>query len=148
MHKLLLILTLTLPAVSYAENWQLIADDGLRLVVDIDSPKVTPYKNDAGKVSLAVTAKMAYINHNSDPVVFVSGIDGDDCVYKGGGSIVNIYANRAQSSYFWSARGGRTYDSQGKWLCSFLVDFVEKADQEGRKNPASKKQNSKPKIRV
>lgn len=149
LRKLVFLTALLASTTVNAENWQLVDDgtNGVRLVVDVDNASVAPYRKDNGEVGLAVTAKMAYIDAR-DNVVFVSAIDGDDCVYKGAGTIVNVYADRSKNTYFWSTRGTKIYDAQGKWMCAFLHEFVEQADQQEKKKPNVKKQNNKPKINV
>lgn len=149
LRKLVFLTALLTSTVANAENWQLVEDatNGLRLVVDVDSVRVQSYTKEGGVASMAVTAKMSYITQDNEPLVFLSGIDGNDCVYQGGGSIVNVYADRSESNYFWSFKGGKIYDAQGQWLCAYLIDYVEKADKKTKKKPAVK-QNSRPKVKV
>lgn len=137
---LLVILMASIPA--YAENWQMLADsqDGQRLIVDVDSANIDKYtKNVKTKeVGIRVRASMMYIDPNVQTRPFISAIDGDDCIYRQAGSIVNVFDKKTVDTYFWSMQGTKMYDTQGQWLCNFLVTAVEYHDSVEKSKPKSK----------
>ena len=145
LRKLVFLTALLASTTVNAENWQLIEDatNGIRLVVDVDSTRLTPYQKENGAKSVAVSAQMAYVGEK-ESLNFIAGIDGDECVYKGAGTIINIFPDRSENKYFWSAQGTKLYDAQGLWLCGYLIKYAEETE---KKKPAVK-QNSRPKIKV
>ena len=149
LHKLLIAVgILAITTTANAENWQLLTDaeNGTRLVVDTDSIMLTPYNDVKGEKSIAVSAKMAYID-SQESLQFISGIDGNECVYKGAGTIVNIFPDKTKNGYFWSLKGSKLFDAQGSWLCEYLVRYADQVDKQKNKQPATKQQQ-KPKIKV
>lgn len=145
LRKLVFLTALLASTTASAENWQLIEDatNGIRLVVDVDSPMLTPYQNEKEAKSIAVSALMAYIDNN-ESIQFVAGIDGDECVYKGAGTIINVFEDKTKNKYFWSTNGTKLYDAQGQWLCRYLINYAVELE----KKPPAVKQNSRPKIKV
>lgn len=144
LRNLLVVLGVVATTTANAENWQLLTDatNGVRMVVDVNSSKLTPYVKPDGAKSIAVSARMAYIDQ-TESLQFVAGIDGDECVYNGAGTIINIFPDQTKNNYFWSAQGTKLYDAQGSWLCNYLISFVEK-----QSNNPEVKQRSKPKISI
>ena len=122
-----LVIALLVSPLATAENWQLVKDsaNGLRLVADVDSLRVETYKNDNNKTSFAVSAIMSYVESQGEPVTFITGISGEDCVYKDGGIIINVYVDRSESKYVWSKQGNKFYDAQAQMLCRYFAVYVE-----------------------
>lgn len=140
-----LVTALLVSAIATAENLQLVEDaaNGTRLLVDTDSVKITPYSKNSKGDSIAVSARMVYYGPNNDIVEFVTGVDAEDCLTKNGGTIVNVYPDRSQSSYFWSASGSKLYDAQGQWLCMVFLKAADTPVSQPKSKSKSKKEPKK-----
>ena len=140
-----LVTALLVSAMATAENLQLVEDaaNGTRLLVDTDSVKLTPYSRNSTDDSIAISARMVYYGANNDVVEFITGIDAEDCLTKSGGTIVNIYPDKSQSSYFWSASGNKLYDAQGQWLCSVFLKTVDTPVKQPKIKSKSKQESKK-----
>ena len=140
-----LVTALLVSAMATAENLQLVEDatDGTRLLVDTDSVKLIPYSRNSKDDSIAVSARMVYYGSNNDVSEFITGIDAEDCSTKGSGTIVNVYSDKSQSSYFWSASGNKLYDAQGQWLCVVLLKTMDMPAKQPKSKSKSKQESKK-----
>jgi len=141
MFRLLLAVCLMASLSANAENWKLITDSegGNRLIVDIDSINVEEYVKSKSpeKKGLRVYGIMRYMHPNTDTSPFAAIVDGEDCVVRKSGILINLYSNGETDKYFWSEDGVRMYDSQAIWLCAFFEALIqineEKAQQDKNK---------------
>jgi hypothetical protein len=139
MYKVLLVVSLLLSTNVNAGTWKLLNenDEGGRLLVDVDSAVIDTYDKDGKGDGTRVRAHMRYIEKDGE-LFFVGVIDGAECITQQGGALVNLFEDNTSKTYFWSDLGNRLYDSEGRWLCGYLIDVLE--------TMAEKPQRAAPKI--
>jgi len=133
MKFVLFVILVLFSTVTHAENWQMLTEsaDGTRLIVDVDSVKISKYSetND----NLAAHAKMKYIGVTNEPLVFLSFIDVEDCLVRGSGKITNIIGTDT-NVYFWTSDRKRMYDIQGQYLCLVVLEVIENINKKEKKS--------------
>jgi hypothetical protein len=139
MYKVLLVVSLLLSTNVNAGTWKLLNenDEGGRLLVDVDSAVIDTYDKDGKGDGTRVHAQLRYVDKDG-VVSFVGVIDGAECITQQGGELINLFENDTTKTYFWSDLGNRLYDSEGRWLCGYLIDVLE--------TMAKKPQRAAPKI--
>lgn len=130
MKRLVLLVTLLITSnLALAENWQLVedSDEGARLIADVDSLKAELYQKDDKVRGTRISSIMRIVLTESITDSFIVAIDGNDCLAKQAGPVVNVLPSGKVNTYFWSIDGNRMYDAQGQWLCAvFYKAVVEK----------------------
>ena len=123
-------------SVASATDWQLVTDSasGDRLIADADSVKIEKYQKGDNTESYRAIAKMSMIRKNDETVVMVI-IDALECTTKGSGLMVTKVVDTDETlTHFWSADGPKMYDAQGVWLCSKVMNIVNKKQTAPKKN--------------
>ena len=130
LRKVLLVLALLLSTTAHAENWKMVTDssDGARLVADADSVEIKEY-NKGSEKAVGIFVNMQYVSSGEANTVFVTAIDVEECLIKKGGTLVNAYKSGATSTYFWSLDGPKMYDSQGQWMCGYVMGLLKSGDK-------------------
>jgi hypothetical protein len=139
MYKVLLVVSLLLSTNANADTWKLLDDNnkGGRLLVDVDSAVIDTYDKVGKNDGTRVHAQMRYVEKDEE-LSFLGVIDGAECISQQGGTLINLFENDTTKTYFWSDLGNRLYDSEGRWLCGYLIDVLE--------TMAEKPQRAAPKI--
>ena len=123
-------------SVANATDWQLVTDSasGDRLIADADSVKIEKYAKNDKTESYRAIAKMSMIRKSNETVVLVI-IDALECTEKGSGVMVTkVVGTNETLTHFWSVDGPKMYDAQGVWLCSKVMDIVNKNQSTPKKN--------------
>ena len=130
LRKVLLASALLLSTTAHAENWQMVTDstDGSRLVADVDSVEIKGYNKGSVKAT-GIFVNMQYVSSGETNPVFVTAIDVEECLIKKGGTLVNAYKSGTTSTYFWSLDGPKMYDSQGQWMCGYVMGLLKSGDK-------------------